>query len=303
MWSGKGKWSKLLLGAFAGLTTIGCAVLIGRAAQYWQGELDYAEAAELAAAPELPALSELSPTLEQTPAPTDPGVTVSKPDFADAPLPLPSKTVETQEQEQETTEPNPWVDPYAEALCHMDFAALREVNEDVLGWIFIPGASISYPLVQGDDNEYYLDHTWRRRRNSVGAIFMEYQNTPDLSDFNTIIFGHRVSNRAMFGLLGQYSSWDFWAARPYLYLSVDSGSYRYTIFAAYEVPVDGLTYRLSFMSDEEKQAFIDYCLSSSVLDTGVIPTVHDRVVTLSTCTGTGHKTRWVVQAVLTAAPE
>ena len=61
---------------------------------------------------------------------------------------------------------------------------------------------------------------------------------------------------------------------------------------------DGETYRLGFGGDSAKQAFLDYCVGQSVIDTGVTPQVWDRIITLSTCTGRGHETRWVVQARL-----
>lgn len=190
------------------------------------------------------------------------------------------------------------VDPYADALRNMDFSALREVNHDVLGWILIPGTNLSYPLVQGDDNSYYLNHTWRRGRNSVGAIFLECTNRADLSDFNTIIYGHRMNNRSMFGTLKYYKDQSYWAKHPSLYITDDNGSHKYQIFAAYEVSVEGDTYQTSFSSDAAKQRFLDFCLEQSVIDTGITPTTYDKVITLSTCTGNGHATRWVVQGVL-----
>ena len=83
-----------------------------------------------------------------------------------------------------------------------------------------------------------------------------------------------------------------------MYITDDAGSRKYEIFAAYEVSTDGSTYQISFSGDESKQTFISYCLDKSVIETGITPTVHDRILTLSTCTGSGHATRWVVQAVL-----
>ncbi len=197
-----------------------------------------------------------------------------------------------------------WQDPYAQALKDMDFSALRQQNPDVLGWILIPGTRVSYPVVQGTDNSYYLDHTWRGGKNSVGAIFMECRNSSDLSDFNTIIYGHRMNNRSMFGTLSQYKSRSYWQAHPYVYLTDDSGTHRYEIFAAGEVSVDSDVYRLGLRSDSSRQSFLDSCLALSALNTGVTPHTYDKVLTLSTCTGNGHATRWVVQAVCPGqAPE
>lgn len=223
---------------------------------------------------------------------------VDLPDLSDLPVPVVERAAEEVPQETSTEVKTVYVDPYADALRNMDFSALREVNSDVLGWIMIPGTVISYPLLQGTDNQYYLKHTWKKWTSAVGAIFLECKNSRDLSDFNTVIYGHRMNNGSMFASLKNYKKQSYWAAHPCVYITDDSGSHKYEIFAAYEVSTAGTTYQIGFSGDQSKQAFIDYCLEQSVIDTGIVPTVYDRILTLSTCTGNGHATRWVVQAVL-----
>ena len=266
---------KLIVAVLAVVFVGSSARVIYQAIQYEQGDKIYSEAAELV---NLPDLTDL-------------------PDFS-LPQQADGSAESSQQQAQEQEPKEVYVDPYADALRNMDFTALREVNSDVLGWILIPGTNVSYPLVQGADNDYYLNRTWKKTRSSVGSIFMECRNSRDLSDFNTIIYGHRMNNRSMFGTLSRYDSQDYWAQHPFVYITDDNGSHRYEIFAAYEVSVEGDTYRLGFSSDQSKQAFIDFCVEQSVIETGLVPTVYDRVLTLSTCTGNGHATRWVVQAVL-----
>ena len=261
------KVRKILIAALALVLCISIGMLIRQTLQYREGEAEYAEAEALV---ELPDLSDLEPT------------------------PVP----ETQPEPEPEEEKPVYVDPYADALAAMDFAALREVNSDVLGWILVPGTAISYPLLQGDDNSYYLNHTWKKWTNVVGSIFLECQNSPDLTDFNTIIYGHRMNNGSMFASLKYYKKQSYWAQHPTVYITDDNGVHCYQIFAAYEISTAGDTYRLGFSSDQDKQAYIDYCLSKSVIDTGLTPTVYDRILTLSTCTGNGHATRWVVQALL-----
>ena len=271
----KRKTRRVLIALLALVFVGSLGMLIYRGMDYREGEEVYAEAETLV---ELPDLSDL-------PAPT---VEIA------APAP---ETPETPEAPEAPEKPV-YVDPYADALRNMDFTALREVNSDVLGWIMIPGTPISYPLLQGEDNQYYLKHTWKKWSSAVGAIFLECQNSPDLSDFNTIVYGHRMNNGSMFASLKNYKKQSYWAAHPCVYITDDNGSHKYEIFAAYEVSTTGTTYQLGFSGDASKQAFIDYCLAQSVIDTGITPTVYDRVLTLSTCTGNGHATRWVVQAVL-----
>ena len=273
--------------ALTALLAVVCALCLGRTAlqlvQYRQGDETYAQAEELAG---LPDLSDL-PVVDFTGGSGSVSNSASTDGAGEAPEEVPV-----------------WQDPYAQALKDMDFSALRQQNPDVLGWILIPGTRVSYPVVQGTDNSYYLDHTWRGGKNSVGAIFMECRNSSDLSDFNTIIYGHRMNNRSMFGTLSQYKSRSYWQAHPYVYLTDDSGTHRYEIFAAGEVSVDSDVYRRGLRSDSSRQSFLDSCLALSALNTGVTPHVYDRVLTLSTCTGNGHATRWVVQAVCPGqAPE
>ena len=273
--------------AMTALLAVVCALCLGRTAlqlvQYRQGDETYAQAQELAGLPDLPDL----PVVDFTGGSGEASGSASAGGDGEAPEELPV-----------------WQDPYAQALKDMDFSALRQQNPDVLGWILIPGTRVSYPVVQGTDNSYYLDHTWRGGKNSVGAIFMECRNSSDLSDFNTIIYGHRMNNRSMFGTLSQYKSRSYWQAHPYVYLTDDSGTHRYEIFAAGEVSVDSDVYRLGLRSDSSRQSFLDSCLALSALNTGVTPHTYDKVLTLSTCTGNGHATRWVVQAVCPGqAPE
>ena len=259
-----------LIAGLALVLVVSVGMLIRRNIQYREGEETYAEAEALVELPDLSQLPQPEPVPEEVPA-----------------------GGETEEGQQPV-----YVDPYADALRAMDFTALREVNSDVLGWILIPGTAVSYPVVQGTDNTYYLNHTWKKWSSVVGSIFLECQNSRDLSDFNTIIYGHRMNNGSMFASLKNYKKQGWWSAHPCVYITDDAGSHTYEIFAAYEVSTEGDTYRLGFRDDGEKQDFIDYCLSRSVIETGVTPQVYDRILTLSTCTGRGHDTRWVVQAVL-----
>lgn len=242
-----------------------------------RGAEDYAEAASLIQLPDLPERSAVRP--RPTPAAND---------VDDTPA---AGYV--------------WEDPYADALRDMDFSALREVNPDVIGWIVIPDTVISYPLLHGEDNDYYLKHTWKGDRNAVGSIFLESRCNADLSNFNTIVYGHRMRGGSMFGTLKDFSRTDYWNAHPYVYLATEQGQYTYAIFAAYEAELESDTYRIHINDETERRNALDAYVGCSQINTGIVPAVNDRILTLSTCTGNGHATRWVVQAVLVeyTAPE
>lgn len=188
-------------------------------------------------------------------------------------------------------------DSYGAELAKIDLSALKKVNDNVIGWIAIPGSDLSYPLLKGEDNQYYLNHTWKKEYNPVGAIYLDCQTDAGLDDFNTIIYGHRMRNLSMFGTLKFYADIQYWEEHPYVYLAVESGVYRYRVYSAYEAALDKNTYSINIADQNAKKDFFRYGAEHSVIDTGVMPAEDDCVITLSTCTGSGHSTRWVVQAV------
>ena len=86
----------------------------------------------------------------------------------------------------------------------VDFAGLKAINKDVIGWLNVEALDISYPMVRGTDNDYYLHRTFKKEDNFAGSIFMDYLNNPNLKDQNTIIYGHNMKNGSMFGTLEQF---------------------------------------------------------------------------------------------------
>lgn len=204
---------------------------------------------------------------------------------------------------QETLPPQ-WVpakveeDPVLEELESINLEALREENPDVVGWISIPQTNIHYPVTQGEDNSYYLEHTWDQQRSFGGGIFLECQNSRDLSDFNTILYGHNMRNGSMFADLHDFSDPQFAEEHPYVYLVTEEGIWRYEIFASFNAPVDSKIYGLSFRQRQTREEFLQYALENTQIQTGITPAVSDRILTLSTCTGLGYSARRVVLARL-----
>lgn len=208
------------------------------------------------------------------------------------------------EAEKETTGQPEWIpapvedDPNMEEMAKKNLAALRETNPDVVGWIWIPDTVVNYPVMQGEDNEFYLEHTWEKEKNAVGSIFLEWQVSPDFSEFNTIVYGHNMLDGSMFHLLHDYREEGFREAHPYVYVLTDAGVYRYEVFSTYKAEVGSKTYSIGMQQDRTKQQYIDMALEESVIDAGITPAVTDRILTLSTCSGMGYETRWVVHAYL-----
>lgn len=183
-------------------------------------------------------------------------------------------------------------------LANIDLEALRAVNEDVVGWIAIPGTTLSYPLMQGENNQYYLSHSWKRESVVGGSVFLEATSNRDLTGFHTIAYAHRMRNDTMFGTIKYYKKLDYWQEHPNVYIVLDDTIYRYDIFSAQEASVKGIVFRLDIEETHSEEEFLQYCIENSVIDTGLTPEADDRILTLSTCTGNGHANRWVVHGVL-----
>ena len=189
-------------------------------------------------------------------------------------------------------------DPVIEQLEKINLEPLREKNEDVVGWIRIPGTQLDYPLMQGEDNEYYLNHAWNDSNSHSGAIFFESRSNTDLEDYNTIIYGHNMRDGSMFASLRLLKDEKFLKKCPYVYILTDEGIFRYEIFAVYDAALDSPAYGLSFNQTETKIKFLSHSKENSVVDVGIEPALTDRILTLSTCTNTNADTRWLVQARL-----
>lgn len=187
-----------------------------------------------------------------------------------------------------------------QAPMTIDFNSLRSVNEDVIGWIYMEALdSISYPVVQGKDNNEYLHATYEKNYNFAGTIFIDYENSRDFSDCNTIVYGHNMKNGSMFGLLKDYAKDpEVYGRSRYFWIFTPDKNYRYEILAAYTTAVDSETYTLFKGPGQEFQDYASKIKGWSEIETAAVaPTMTDKVVTLSTCTG-NTATRFVVQGKL-----
>lgn len=180
----------------------------------------------------------------------------------------------------------------------VDFDKLLEINPDTIGWIrFSPEPSvISYPIVQGDDNEEYLHKTFSANENTLGAIFLGIENASDFNDRHSIIYGHRMKDGSMFRHLQDYEEKAFWEENPYFYIyTLDGRKITYEIYAAEQILETSETYRVDFADDEEYQQFLKNTAESSIYQTGTDLENVESVVTLSTCTSASDEHRFVVR--------
>lgn len=169
----------------------------------------------------------------------------------------------------------------------VDFKSLKEKNPDTVGWLYVGSCGISYPIVQGEDNDYYMHHTFEGTANSSGAIIMDYRDDKYLKDWNTFIYGHNMKNGSMFGSLKKLLKDEtLYDSDPYIYVYLPGYIYRYQIFSYYKDAPDSKMYWTADNLQEYRQ-YIRDALSLSVRDLGVETSEENNMITLVTCSGSG----------------
>lgn len=181
-------------------------------------------------------------------------------------------------------------------LISVDLASLKQQNEDIIGWLWFENEDISYPVLLGENNDQYLHTAYDGLQASAGSIFMDCGNQADFSDSHTIIYGHNMKNRTMFGKLRNYRTEGYYEEHQYFQIITPTESYRYQIFAYEDVPEDSFIYQIPFGKTAEFVDFIGRIQRMSFVKTNINVTMEDRILTLSTCSTEGR--RLVVHAVL-----
>ena len=175
-------------------------------------------------------------------------------------------------------------EPSEEPTFEVDFEELKKINSNVVGWIVIDSTQINYPIVQGDDNDYYLNHSFDKKWNSLGSIFMDYQSSNDFSDYNTFIYGHHTKNGSMFGEIYKYMDYNFYLEHPTFNLYTPNGNYVVEILSASLDKASSDSYNQTFNSLEEYNNYLDLIIGKSNYKTDSdIDYKTDKIITLYSC--------------------
>lgn len=177
--------------------------------------------------------------------------------------------------------------------------ALKELNDETVGWLNVPGTNIDYPVVKAKDNAYYLRHNFKKEKDYNGWVFMNYLNSAEMLDKNTIIFAHnRYYSNIMFGTLNKVGkkTWYQNIKNNLITYSDINKEMKWEVFAAYTVPVTDDYLETNFSTDEDFNNFIKMIRSRSVISSDLEIKNTDKILTLSTCADIN--TRFVVHAVL-----
>ena len=210
-------------------------------------------------------------------------------------------TAEVQEQEiEEPISEEAALEIYlAQGQKQYNHEGLKAVNSDYCGWLDIPGTSISYPVVQSEDNVEYLTRSFEGKKRSSGSIFVDANIRDIKKTRNLVIHGHNMKSGSMFAMLPSYKNISYYNKHPFIYLYTLDETMVYQVISAYTLKHDAneeVAYQGVFADNEDFKNFVSGLLNRSVIDTNVDGIDEEQILTLSTCVN--HSTsRFIVHAV------
>ena len=173
---------------------------------------------------------------------------------------------------------------YDVSLLSVDFTNLLQKNNDVVGWIQIPNTNVDYPFVQTKNNSYYLTHSFDKKYNDAGWLFLDYRNHLNPIDMNTIIYAHGRVDGTMFGSLKNILSDEFLDKDEY-YIKISTLSYNYLfeIFSAYHIKTTDDYLDTNYKDLSKYRDYLDKIKKRSMIDFDNSVSTQNKIITLSTC--------------------
>jgi sortase, SrtB family len=176
------------------------------------------------------------------------------------------------------------------------FVDLKAINDEVMAWLTIYGTNVDYPVAQAEDNSKYVNTDIKGKYSLSGALFLDYQNAPDFSDFNSIIYGHHMDKQVMFGGIENFGDKAYFDGRRYGNLFHSGKEHGLEFFAFMHVDAYDFAVYNPRVSEDGREKFIDmlYEKASNTRDIGL--TIEDNILLLSTCTSDSTNGRHILAA-------
>lgn len=179
----------------------------------------------------------------------------------------------------------------------INFEELKSQNSDTVFYLKVNNTNISYPVVKYSDNNYYLNHSFDKSKNSAGWLFADYKNKLDGTDKNIVVYGHNRRDGSMFGTLKNILNkewYDNTDNMDIVYMDI-RGKHIYKIFSIYKIENEDYYITTQFNNDSRYKKFLTTIKSRSIKDFNVEISETDSILTLSTCSN-NNKYRVVLHA-------
>lgn len=178
----------------------------------------------------------------------------------------------------------------------IDFQKLRKMNPDIIGWIYIEGTRIDYPVVQGKSNQEYLHKTVQGKRNASGSIFMDAKGKEDFTSDNNVLYGHHMRNGSMFADLIKLREPDFVRKHSMIILYTPKCMIRLKVISAYAKQAADASIPIDFSSQKAKKKYMENIQRNSEIS-GKTADKNERLYTFVTCSYEKEDNRTFVHAV------
>ena len=183
----------------------------------------------------------------------------------------------------------------------VDWDALTAINPDTVGWIYVPGTPINYPIVHTTDDEMDLTHDFQGSEGWIatfGAIFLAAANAPDFTDANNIMYGHHLNDGSMFAAIAGFDDQVQFDAHRTVYLLTPKATYRLRTFALVHVAANDPLAQTSFADAAEQTAYVQDKIDRSVVQVSDVPAASEltRTFALATCDNLPSDGRYVLYA-------
>ena len=181
---------------------------------------------------------------------------------------------------------------------------MKKQNNDIIGWIEIENTIINYPVLQCEDNNFYMTHNYKKEYSAEGSIFLDKDYNWELPSSNLLLYGHNNKNKTMFAELLNYKEESYYKEHPTIRFTTLAEDKTYEIIAVFksrvyyksEKDVFRYYYFINAENEEEYNNYINESKKASLYDTGKTATYGDQLLTLSTCEYSQEDGRFVVVA-------
>ncbi len=179
----------------------------------------------------------------------------------------------------------------------VDFKKLKSENSDVVAYIKVNNTNIEYPIVKTSNNNFYLNHSFDKSKNSRGWIFADYKNKFDNTDKNIVIYGHNMRDESMFGSLKNILNEEWYnnAENKNITFLTEKENYIYKVFSIYRIENEDYYIKTNFKNDEDYEKFLNTIKNRSIKNFDINLNINDKIITLSTCAN-NNKYRIVLHA-------
>lgn len=174
--------------------------------------------------------------------------------------------------------------------------SLSEINPDYKFWLKVDNTNINYPVVQCDNNSFYLKHDFYKQNSNSGAIFMDYRDNQESQ--NVILYGHNMRNKTMFNNILKFKDEEFFNQNNKIKITKDNHEYIYEVFSVYTTKGNDDYLITNFSSNQEYQDYINDIKTKSLFKPNIDVSEKDKIITLSTCSYEFDDARTVVYGKL-----